>query len=131
MGSVIDYIECPNCKHEAHCEYYYKTGEGYTNCNNCGYRKTAVIINRNKLMSELTEADWQCSELLHPYGAFRLKYYENVGCICGSIIDENHFNEIINEYINDTPNIELFSTSRFIDGKIIESFIIVNGKLNN
>ena len=34
MGSVIDYIECPNCKGEdaAVSDYYYKTGEEYIFC---------------------------------------------------------------------------------------------------
>jgi transcription elongation factor Elf1 len=36
MGSVIDNIECPNCNHEAFSDFYYKTGEQYINCNNCG-----------------------------------------------------------------------------------------------
>jgi uncharacterized Zn finger protein len=36
MGSVLDYIECPNCKLEAMDDFYYKTGEEYVNCGNCG-----------------------------------------------------------------------------------------------
>ena len=42
MGSVIDYIECPNCKAEAYSDFYYKTGEEYINCNNCGYHYSAT-----------------------------------------------------------------------------------------
>ena len=43
MGSVIDYIECPNCKHEAYSDFYYKTGEEYVNCQNCGYHYSATF----------------------------------------------------------------------------------------
>ena len=57
MGSVIDHIECPNCKQEAYSDFYYKTGEEYVNCNNCGYHRSATIVNRDKKLSELTEED--------------------------------------------------------------------------
>ena len=57
MGSVIDYIECPNCSYEAYNDYYYKTGEEYTMCNNCGYSYSAQIINRDKPLDELTDED--------------------------------------------------------------------------
>ena len=59
MGSVIDYIECPNCKQEAYSDFYYKTGEEYINCRSCGYHRSATIVNRDKKLSELTEEDWE------------------------------------------------------------------------
>ena len=43
MGSVIDYIECPNCKQEAFSDFYYKTGEDYINCSNCGYHYAQTL----------------------------------------------------------------------------------------
>ena len=57
MGSVLDFIECPNCKHEASDDFYYKTGEEYVNCGNCGYHRSATIVNRDKKLSELTEEE--------------------------------------------------------------------------
>ena len=43
MGSVIDYIECPNCKQEAFSDFYYKTGEDYINCGSCGYHYAQTL----------------------------------------------------------------------------------------
>ena len=57
MGSVIDYIDCPNCGNEAFSDFYYKTGEEYVNCNSCGYHYSATIINRDKPLNELTDDD--------------------------------------------------------------------------
>ena len=38
MGSVLDHIECPECKcEEATHDFYYKSGEEYVNCPRCGY----------------------------------------------------------------------------------------------
>ncbi len=76
MGSVLDYIACPNCKTEAFVDYYYKTGEEYINCANCGYHKSVTIINRDKRLDELVDSDWEVKELKNPYGAYRFKYYE-------------------------------------------------------
>ena len=35
MGSVIDFIECPNCSQEAYSDFYYKSGEQYVSCSSC------------------------------------------------------------------------------------------------
>ena len=94
MGSVIDYIECPNCKHEASDDFYYKTGEEYINCGNCGYHRSATIVNRDKKLSELTEDDWKVEELKTPYGAYRLKVYHSIATQCGSLENEEQYNEL-------------------------------------
>ena len=85
MGSVLDYIECPNCKHEASDDFYYKTGEEYINCGNCGYHRSATIVNREKRLDLLTENDWKIIELKKPYGAYRIKLYQSVATQCGSL----------------------------------------------
>jgi hypothetical protein len=85
MGSIIDYIACPNCKTEAYRDFYYKTGEEYINCNNCGYHYSVTIKNRNKKLSELTETDWEVTELKTPYGAFRYKMAGDSFASCGSL----------------------------------------------
>jgi Zn ribbon nucleic-acid-binding protein len=94
MGSVIDYIECPNCKQEAWMDFYYKTGEEYVSCNNCGYHKSIIIVNRDKKLSELTQEDWKVEELKNPYGAYRLKVYHSVATQCGSLENEEQYNEL-------------------------------------
>ena len=129
MGSVIDYIECPNCKHEASDDFYYKTGEEYINCNNCGYHRSATIINRDKNLNELTESDWNIEELKNPYGAYRLKVYHSVAAQCGSLENEEQYNEL-KKNIEADVEIEYCSVSRFIDNKIVEELLINNSPKN-
>jgi len=126
MGSVLDYIECPNCKSEANSDYYYKTGEEYVNCGNCGYHFSATIVNRDKKLSELTEEDWKIEELKNPYGAYRLKSYHSIATQCGSLENEEQYNEL-KKTIEVDVNVEFCSVSRLIDGKIVTEMVIDNG----
>ena len=125
MGSVIDYIECPNCGHEAYCDFYYKTGEEYINCQNCGYHRSATITNREKLLTELTDEDWEIIELKNPYGAYRLKHVDDIGTACGSVETEEAF-EDIKKAVAEMEDVEYFSLSRFVDGEIREEYIVDN-----
>ena len=129
MGSVIDYIECPNCKTEAMSDFYYKTGEEYINCNNCGYHRSATIINRDKNLNELTDSDWNIEELKNPFGAYRLKVYHSVATQCGSLENETQYNEL-KKNIEADVEIEYCSVSRFIDNKIVEELLINNSPKN-
>ena len=126
MGSVIDYIECPNCKQEAWMDFYYKTGEEYVSCNNCGYHRSATILNRDKKLSELTQDDWKIDELKNPFGAYRLKLYHSTGTQCGSLANEEQYNELKKTIENDTQ-VEFCNVSRLIDGEIVIKIIIDNG----
>jgi Zn ribbon nucleic-acid-binding protein len=126
MGSVIDYIECPNCKQEAFSDFYYKTGEEYVNCNSCGYHRSVTIINRDKKLSELTEQDWKVTELKNPFGAYKLKVYHSPARQCGSLENEEQYNEF-KESIQEDVELEFCSVSRFVDGEIITEVIIDNG----
>jgi hypothetical protein len=125
MGSVIDYIDCPNCGHEAYCDFYYKTGEEYINCNNCGYYRSATIINRDKALNELTDEDWEITELKDPYGAYRLKHTNDLGTVCGSVESEEAF-EDVKKAVAQMENVEYFSLSRVIGDEIILETIINN-----
>jgi hypothetical protein len=50
MGSVIDAIECPNCKYEnASIETYYKTGNEEIFCERCGYSSEYNVFSKRKL----------------------------------------------------------------------------------
>lgn len=122
MGSVIDYIDCPNCGHEAYVDFYYKTGEEYINCNSCGYYRGATIINREKNLSELTDEDWKITELKDPYGAYRLKHTDDLGTACGSIEDEDGYHAI-KKAVAEMENVEYFSVSRLIGDDIINEVI--------
>jgi len=125
MGSIIDHIECPNCKAEAHSDFYYKSGEEYINCNNCGYHYSATIKSRDKRLDELTDEDWNIQECISPFGAYRLKYKESVSTQCGSLRNEAEWNELVKEVQADVeyPNVEMFILSQLIEGKIVESII--------
>jgi Zn ribbon nucleic-acid-binding protein len=126
MGSIIDYIECPNCKTEAHSDYYYKSGEEYINCNNCGYYFSATIKNRDKKLNELTDEDWDIQECINPFGAFRLKYVGDVATQCGSLRNEAEWNELVKNVKEDDQYfiVEYFQLSQFINGEIVETSII-------
>jgi len=125
MGSVIDYILCPNCGTEAFSDFYYKTGEEYINCTNCGYHKSITIIDRDKNLDELVDSDWKVNELENPYGAYRLKYYDSVSTQCGALESENEFNEL-KQHVEKLDGIEYFSISRLVDGEIVVTQIIDN-----
>ena len=126
MGSVIDYIECPHCGHEAYSDFYYKTGEEYVNCGNCGYHHSVTIINRDKQLNELTDDDWKIKELKNPYGAYRIKHYDSVGYECGSLSSKKQF-ESLKQQVEKSDTVELFAISRFVDGQIVNEIIIDNG----
>jgi Zn ribbon nucleic-acid-binding protein len=126
MASVLDYIECPNCEQEAFSDFYYKTGEEYVNCNNCGYHYSATIKDRTKSLNELDEDDFEIVELKNPFGAYRIKFYNSPGYACGSLKSEEQLNELkLNCEEDDT--IEYCTVSRFVDGEIKVYIIVDNG----
>jgi hypothetical protein len=135
MGSVIDYIECPHCEHEAFSDFYYKTGEEYINCQNCGYHYSATYKTDDegeyitKDGTDNYESDnliVEMKELKNPYGAYRLKYYDSVGYECGSLESEQNCVELLVE-VKALNNIEYFSINRFVDGEIVTIDVIDNG----
>ena len=121
MASVVDVMECPNCGREALIAYYYKTGEEYIYCGNCGYHYSATIVNRDKLLTELTDDDWKVEEVKNPYGAYRLKQYNSVAYQCGSFDDEEQYIEFRN-MVNQDDDIEFWSVSRLVDGEIVVEY---------
>ena len=134
MGSVIDNIECPNCKHEAFSDFYYKTGEEYINCNNCGYHRSAFykrgedgkfITNDGTENYTFDNLICEIKELKNPYGAYRLKVYQSPATQCGSFENEEQYNEF-KENIKEDVEIEFSSVSRFIDGEIVVETLIEN-----
>lgn len=128
MGSVINCIECPNCSHEAYDDFYYKTGEEYIFCQNCGYVHSTIIKveSSSKTLDELTEDDWETYEVAHPYAAYQISGYGKVGYQVGSFATEEDFLSAKKQVEIDTT-VETFSISRFVDGKIVVETIIDNG----
>jgi len=135
MGSVIDYIECPNCGQEAFSDFYYKTGEEYVNCQHCGYHYSATY-KRNDEGEFITKDGtdnytfdnliMETNEIKNPYGAYRLKYYDSVGYHCGSLENEEQFVTMLAN-IKEQDNVESFTISRFIDDEIKAILVIDNG----
>ena len=135
MGSVIDYIECPNCKEEAHSDFYYKTGEEYVNCNSCGYYYSASY-KRNDEGEFITKDGTddfsfsnlilEINELKNPYGAFKIKHYDSKGFYCGSLANEEDYIELKNAVeLDDT--VESILISRLINDEIKKELLIDNG----
>lgn len=135
MGSVIDYIECPNCKQEAFSDFYYKTGEEYINCNNCGYHYSQFYKRdeNGEFVTKDGTDDYhfdnlimEVSELKNPFGSYRLKVYQSPAIQCGSFENEEQYNEFKLNLTEDVE-IEFCSVSRFIDGEIKVEMLIDNG----
>jgi Zn ribbon nucleic-acid-binding protein len=132
MGSVIDYIECPNCKSEdCYLDFYYKTGEEYCHCSDCGYTRNVEIQNREKNLNELTENDWLVKEIKNPWGCYRIKEIGNVGWVCGTLQNEGEYNEVYDNVLKHIDSVDEFSLSRLIDGKIEKRMVVSSGKLAN
>jgi len=135
MGSVIDYIECPNCKHEAFSDFYYKTGEEYVGCNNCGYHRSAFYKRDDdgKFVTKDGTNDYHfdnlvmdLNELKNPYGSYRIKVYQSPATQCGSFENEEQYNEF-KKTIEGDVEIEFSTVSRFIDGEIVVETVVDNG----
>jgi len=138
MGSVIDYIDCPNCGHEAFSDYYYKTGEEYTSCNHCGYHRSSSLKRdeSGKLVTkdgtdryEFDNLIMEYNELEKPYCSYRLKMIGSVGTQCGSCESEDGLNAI-KEAVEQLEGVEVFSFSRLVDGEIVETILINNSNEN-
>jgi len=138
MGSVIDYIDCPNCGNEAFSDFYYKSGEEYVMCNQCGYRRSAEL-KRNE-QGELVTIDgtnrydfdnviMEYAELENPYCAFRLKMVGEIGTQCGSCENEDGFDSI-KEAVKKMTGVEFFSYSRKVDEGVKETILINNTNEN-
>ena len=134
MGSVMDYIECPNCKEEAFSDYYYKTGEEYVSCNHCGYHYSAQYKrdDESKYVTKDGTENYAFDnlimeehELKNPYGAYRVKMIGDIGTVCGSVETEEAF-EGIKKAVDEMENVEYFSISRFVNGEVIKETLIEN-----
>lgn len=136
MGSVIDYIDCPNCKQEAFSDFYYKTGEEYVNCTNCGYHYSAKYRrdeNRKFVTKDNTE-DYSFDNLIldiveisNPYGSFRIKNQGSVGEHCGSLKDKEEYDSFVSDILSLTSQentMESCVISRLVDGSIVKEVLV-------
>ena len=83
MGSVMDYMECPNCGDDkVAVDYYYKTGDEYALCNKCGYNHQ--VVNREESVSN------------NPFGAYMIMGNNNSAQL-GSLDSEEDYQEWLSE----------------------------------
>lgn len=134
MGSVIDYIECPNCHSEdCYSDFYYKTGEGYESCGECGYSRSVTIKDesRKKKLSEITEDDWVLNELVNPWGAYRIKEIGNIGFTCGSLESKEQYEELLKNVMDNIELVDEFTLSRYVNEKIVKLRVVESAKVIN
>ena len=125
MGSVIDYIECPNCGHEAHSDFYYKTGEEFINCNNCGFYRYIELDSDVADITNLKDSDYNITECADPYGAYRLQYKGQPGRLCGTLETKQQYDDL-RERVKDDTDVEFVSVSRLVNGSIEEEMLVDN-----
>lgn len=127
-------MECPNCKQDACAsDFYYKTGEEYLNCGDCGYHKSATIKeeSRTKRLDELRKEDWDINEVSDPWGCYRIKETGNTGFICGTITRKEEYDQLLEKVNEVLDSIEEFSLSRLVEGKIVKVKVVETGRLIN
>jgi len=94
MGSVVEHIECPECKcEEATNDYYYKSGEEYINCPQCGYsysqtRKVDPKDKKNHLGNGYEEEHYDIKEIKNDI-AYCVEYDHTPMMSLGGILRED------------------------------------------
>lgn len=134
MASVLDYIECPKCKSEGCCsDFYYKTGEEYLSCGECGYYRSVTLKEeaREKLLSEITQDDWELREIVNPYGSYRLKEIGVLATLCGSLSSKVEFDELLANVSENLDSVEELTLSRLVDGEIVKVRVVESAKVIN
>lgn len=131
MGSIMGYIECPRCGSEDCFEdYYYKTGEEYVSCPDCGYNRSFVIKrdNEGNMIKKDETKDFTFDNLVteetlleEPFGAFLIRYDSGVGS-GGTLSTEEDYNTFVSDIVSLTnqPDHKMESAvvRRFVDGEI-------------
>ena len=135
MGHVQDFIECPRCKSD-NCviNYLYKTGEEYSWCSDCGYRRNLTLKrdeNGNIIFKDKSKGLVEGNVLIElkvseePFAHGMIEYMD--GCGVGKTLEsKNDYNEYVS-YIENTckndDDIKEVIVSRFVNGKIIKEVI--------
>ena len=115
MGSVISDIECPNCHSPyAYNDYYYKTGEEFTICSDCGYY-FAYEIDRDEKSDNLS---FKTTIIDKPYGSYSISGIKSGGGMMGSLESKDQLDEIINAYREKIEPVVSIKLSRYINGEI-------------
>jgi hypothetical protein len=137
MGSVISYVECPRCKSEScFVDFYYKTGEFFSSCPDCGYHRSAFYKrdDKGKLIKLDESKGLEYDNLImveeihtEPYGSYRIKMIEGAGSMSGTLITQEDFDKLQQEIAllqASEESVESFVVSRYVDGVIVKETII-------
>lgn len=137
MGSVINYVDCPRCESQDCFEdYYYKTGEFFSSCPDCGYHRSAFYKrdDEGKLVKLDETKGSEFDNLImveehhpEPYGSFKIQMVGDKGRMSGTLITEEDYEKLFQEMAllnNSEKSVESFVLSRFIQGKIVKKEII-------
>ena len=112
---------------EAISDYYYKTGEEYIFCTECGYQHN-FYYERNEDGSYKLEDPTKPADLLNlipideeiknPYGTYKIKIKEAPGHSLGTLEKEEDFG-VLAQQVNEgeIENLEYCEVKRFINGK--------------
>jgi len=121
MGSVVDYFDCPICS-QPNCisDYNYRTREEYIFCFDCGYEKTIEIIDRSKLLTDITEKDIKVTEIRDPYCSYLLVNKKEKIKQIGTLITHKDYKDFINDIFNKIYDIEDLKISRYDGSKILK-----------
>ena len=124
-------IECPRCgSEECFEDYYYKTGEEYVSCPDCGYHRSFFIKRdeEGKMMKKDESKDFAFDNVVteetlleEPFGAYLIRYEGGSGS-GGAIPTEEDYNVFVLDIVSTTnqPDHKMESVviSRFVDGEI-------------
>ena len=133
MGSVIDYINCPNCDSpDCHVDFYYKNNEEYVNCPDCGYHRSVYWkrdeegnLMRKDETKEYTFDNLISEEVLidKPFGAYRIKSTFG-GSQVGTLATEKEFEELKSQLgliVSAENRVSEVTISQYINGEIVKT----------
>lgn len=124
-------IECPRCgSEECFEDYYYKTGEEYVSCPDCGYHRSFFIKRdeEGKMIKIDEDKDFAIDNVVReetlleePYCAFMIRYEDGVGS-GGAIQTKEEYDIFVSDIVSMTNQpdhkMEEVTISRFVDGGI-------------
>ena len=138
MGSVINHIECPRCKQENCTEdFYYKSGEEYINCHDCGYHRVFHYKRdeNGKLLKKDETKGYEFENLVpeeihleNPYGAYRVETALG-GAICGTLETDDDYQKFVSEIVsltNQGHDIKEVVVSKLVGDKIEKDIVFQN-----
>ena len=134
MGSVMDFSKCGNCQTEDSLmsDYYYKTGEEYVFCSECGFTHDAFWKRdeNGKFASKDPEKGYKFDNFIpetnvieNPFGAYKIESKGN-GASVGAIADEKQYNSFLRDIgLMDKSGVASIVVSRLINGEIVKEVV--------